>query len=167
MNDYLCFQGASTFDVYCNTPDLKTIYNMAGGSKKIIDQLPMLGDYPSFYISNPTQISHFTNCGSKLIRRGNAVKKEGEGIALMRSGDNEKDFVGVALQDISLGQKGDVQHSGYLLQPYFSGLSKLKLKKGTRIGIDHKGDFIINPSAKIAIVSDNQNIYLVKNEVTN
>lgn len=160
MNGYLCFHGASTFDVYCNTPDLKTIYNTAGGSKKIIDQLPILGDYPSFFISNPTQISLFTNCGSTLIRRGKAVKKEGEGIALMRSDDNEKDFMGVALQDISPGRKGDVQHSGYLLQPYFSGLSQLKLKKGTRIGIDHKGDFIINPSAEIAIVSDNQNILL-------
>jgi len=163
MNGYLCFQGASTFEVYCNTPELKTIYNTAGGSKKIKDQLFVISDDSDFYISNPTQIRRFINLGNTTIGRGKAVKKEDKGISLMTSKDNERLFQGVALQDIPPGQKGDVQHSGYLLRPYFTGLTG-QLEEGTRIGIDQTGSFIIDNESEIVIVSDNQNIFLTKIE---
>lgn len=163
INGYLCFQNASTFEVYCNTPELKTIYNTAGGSKQIKDQLAVISGNPVFYISNPTQIRRFTNRGTTAIEKGKAVKKEKKDISLMTSKDNERLFQGVALEEIPPGQKGDVQHSGYILRPYLSGLNE-PLKTGTRIGIDQTGSFIIDNRSKIAIVSDNQNIFLTKIE---
>lgn len=166
INGYLCFQGASTFEVYCNTPGLKTIYNTAGGSKQIKDQLSVISTNPVFHISNPTQIKPFTNRGTTAIGKGKAVKKEDKGISLMTSKDNDKLFQGVALEEIRPGQKGDVQHCGYLLRPYFSGLSE-PLKKGTRIGIDETGSFIIDNESGIAIASDNQNILLTEIEEPN
>ncbi len=160
INGYLCFQNSPTFEVFCNTPCLKTIFNTAGASKQMKPLSAQAKQNLSFYVKNPTEILNLKNTGKQIIRRGQAIKRHKRGIALMTSCDNRKQFMGLAMQDIEPGQSGDVKYRGYLLRDYFRGLENLQLIDGQQVGVDEKGNFRISERGKVALVSVHQNILI-------
>jgi hypothetical protein len=161
INGYLCFQNSPTFEVFCNTPCLKTIFNTAGASKQMKPLSAQAKQNLSFYVKNPTEILNLKNTGKQIIRRGQAIKRHKRGIALMTSCDKRKQFMGLAMQDIEPGQSGDVKNRGYLLRDYFRGLENLQLIDGQQVGVDEKGNFRISESGKVALVSVHQNILII------
>jgi len=104
INGYLCFQNPPTFEVFCNTPGLRTIFNMAGASKQMKPLTRQAKQNLSFYVQNPEEIKNLNNTGRQIILRGQAVKRHKNGMALMTSCDTEKRFMGVALQDVESGK---------------------------------------------------------------
>jgi len=100
----LCFQNPPTFEVFCNTPGLRTIFNMAGASKQMKPLTRQAKQNLSFYVQNPEEIKNLNNTGRQIILRGQAVKRHKNGMALMTSCDTEKRFMGVALQDVESGK---------------------------------------------------------------
>ena len=160
INGYLCFQNAPTFEVFCNTPGLKTIFNTAGASKQMKPLTGQAKQNLSFYVQNPSEIINQKNEGKQIIHRGQAVKRHKRGIALMTSCDRENRFLGVALQDIEPGNNGDVKSRGYLLSDYFRGLESVQSHEGQAIGVDEHGNFRINNQRKIGEVSVHQNILI-------
>ncbi len=160
INGYLCFQNSPTFEVFCNTPCLKTIFNTAGASKQMKPLSAQAKQNLSFYVKNPTEILNLKNTGKQIIRRGQAIKRHKRGIALMTSSDIKCRFIGVAMQDIEPGQSGDVKYRGYLLRDYFRGLENLQLIDGQQVGVDEKGNFRISERGKVALVSVHQNILI-------
>lgn len=78
----------------------------------------------------------------------------------MTSSDKEKQFLGVAMQDIKPGKSGDVKYSGYLLSDYFRGLENLQIMEGQHIGVDKYGNFRLDNQRNIAVVSRLQNILI-------
>ena len=160
INGYLCFQNSPTFEVFCNTPCLKTIFNTAGASKQMKPLTGQAKQNLSFYVQNPSEIINQKNEGKQIIHRGQAVKKHKRGIALMTSCDKGSRFLGVALQDIEPGNNGDVKCRGYLLSDYFRGLESVQSDEGQPIGVDEHGNFRINNQRKIGEVSVHQNILI-------
>lgn len=160
INGYLCFQNSPTFEVFCNTSGLKTIFNTAGASKQMKPLTGQAKQNLSFYVQNPSEIINQKNEGKQIIHRGQAVKKHKRGIALMTSCDKGNRFLGVALQDIESGNNGDVKCRGYLLSDYFRGLESVQSDEGQPIGVDEHGNFRINNQRKIGEVSVHQNILI-------
>ncbi|MEA4985789.1 hypothetical protein SDC9_49454 [bioreactor metagenome] len=161
INGYLCFQNSPTFEVFCNTPGLKTIFNTAGASKQMKPLSAQAKQNLSFYVKNPIEIKNLTNTDKQIIRRGQALKRHKRGIALMTSCDKRKQFMGVAMQDIEPGKSGDVKYRGFLLQDYFRGLEGIQLSDGQQIGVDEIGNFSPDSQFRIAVVSDHQNILII------
>ena len=160
INGYLCFQNPPTFEVFCNTPGLKTIFNTAGASKQIKPLTGQVKQNLSFYVQNSEEIKKLNNEGGQIILRGQAVKRHKRGIALMTSCDKEKQFLGVAMQDIKPRKSGDVKYSGYLLSDYFRGLENLQIMEGQHLGVDKYGNFRLDNQRNIALVSGLQNILI-------
>jgi len=146
--------------VFCNTPGLKTIFNTAGASKQIKPLTGQVKQNLSFYVQNSEEIKKLNNEGGQIILRGQAVKRHKRGIALMTSCDKEKQFLGVAMQDIKPGKGGDIKHSGYLLSDYFRGLENLQIMEGQHLGVDKYGNFRLDNQRNIALVSGLQNILI-------
>ena len=160
INGYLCFQNPPTFEVFCNTPGLKTIFNTAGASKQMKPLTQQAKQNLFFYVQNPTEIKKNRNTGRQIIQRGQAVKMHKKGIALMTSCDNENRFSGVAVQDIEPGNSGYVKYQGYLLSDYFKGIESVQSQEGQPVGVDENGNFRINNQRKIGEVSVHQNILI-------
>ncbi len=160
INGYLCFQNAPTIQVDCNAKNLKVIFHTVGSMKKMVDQTDSLYNYLDWYPHIQGEISAFRNVGTKEIKRGQAVKKFGDGMALMTSADNPKLFFGVALQDVKPAYSGDVKFDGYIFRPYLARLKNMNLIAVEKIRIDKNGNFSRNVRKKFIIVSENQNIWI-------
>lgn len=161
INGYLCFQNSPTFEVFCNTPGLKMIFNTAGASKQIKSLTGQVTQNLSFYVKNPTEITTLKNTGKQIILRGQAVKRYKKGVSLMTSCNNVSRFLGVAMQDIKPGKSGDVKFRGYLLRDYFRGLESIQISEGQKIGVDGNGNFSMDSRLTNAVVSDHQNILII------
>ena len=158
INGYLCFQNYPTHSVWCDTPNLKLVFNMSGSVGRLLDQISVLGKLPTWYPVIPQETICAVNDGIQQISQGKAVKQTKEGVALMTSADSPNLFLGVVLENINPGCSGNVKVGGYLPYPYFSGLMSVELKEGQGLGVDSLGNFCLDEKSPVAYVSDNKNI---------
>lgn len=92
--------------------------------------------FPNF----TNEVSGFINKGSVGIKRGRAVKKSGyNGVALMTNLDNPSDFLGIALEDISVNKAGKCKYKGYMLRIWVDGLWGTTLSDGDNIKVNFDG----------------------------
>ncbi|SBW10452.1 exported hypothetical protein [uncultured Dysgonomonas sp.] len=162
INGYLCFHNPSTHEIYCNTPGLKMVFNVLGGSKVIRDQIGTVNNNLSWYPRIVNEINAFKNISLQMIARGKAVKRSSYGIELMTDKDDSSLFLGVAMQDIAPKQCGNVKHKGYLLRPYLDGLETVILKEGDNIGVNAEGSFEKKTGLIVCKTVDNQNIEIAR-----
>ncbi|WP_462353369.1 hypothetical protein [Alistipes timonensis] len=158
INGYLCFQNRPTHAVWCDTPNLKLVFNTVGGSRVMADQISVLAENLDWFPVIPQETEYCINCGKEPVARGKAVKRLPSGIGLMTSDDPADAFCGVALQTIEPGRGGEVKVRGYLPYPYFDGLWPGTVAEGDGIGVDGRGSFRRNDPNPVAYASDNGNI---------
>lgn len=167
LNGYIVFQnsggdGWSNKLKVFNCGKNKIAFSGYGSGPSLIRNGGQITTYQSHYDKYPliSDCCHsFVNRGASAITKGKAVKLTNNGgVELYDS--TADDVFGVAMQDIAVGEVGDVWFDGYLSRIWLDGIRKTDITEGSNIYVDNTGSFATS-GTKIAFkVVDNQNIKL-------
>lgn len=145
---------------YTTATQLVNDMNTQFGAGSFVAELywPGFDWYPNF----TNEIATLKNTGTSAILRGRAVKKNGfNAIAPMTSSDAANTFYGIAVQDIPVGNMGDVKYAGYMLRIWADGLFGTALADNDMIKVNSDGTFSKSADGSGVIVSkcvSNENI---------
>jgi len=147
-----CGKNKIAFSGYGSGPDLIRNGGQITTYQSHYDKYPLISDC----------CHSFVNRGSSAITKGKAVKLTDNG-GIAQYNNTADDVFGVAMQDISVGETGDVWFDGYLSRIWFDGLRTTNITEGSDIYVDNTGSFAVS-GTKIAFKAvDNQNIKLFNN----
>lgn len=144
------------------TRGLRLRFSTYGGvNNSMTDQRNTFADNATdWYPIIQEEIHALVNRGSVTIPKGCAVKKASlGGVALMTSADSASDFYGVALQEMSVGETGDVKTSGYIQQIYCNGIRKTNMSAGQTVYVNSDGTFTTSGSVAV-MIHENQNLLI-------
>ena len=166
LNGYIVFQNSggdgwsNQLKVY-NSGKNKIAFSSYGGGQASYADSDQISTYQSHYDKYPQldTINKYINRGNASIQKGYAVKKTAlGGVALYDNLDD--DVFGVALEDISAGQAGDVCFDGYLSRIYLQGIRTTSISEGADIYVISDGTFALSGTKVAFEATDNQNIVI-------
>jgi predicted RecA/RadA family phage recombinase len=103
-------------------------------------------------------INKYMNRGEGAIKVGYAVQVSSNGGIEAYNGNGN--FLGVALQDIEVGELGDVCDDGYISRIYLEGLRDTTITEGDGIYINDDGSFSTSGEKASFYATDNQNVQI-------